>query len=66
MYNIMYEMSRQSWFDAQYCMLGPGALGRPGVMVWGEGVVGFRMGSTGVPVVDSFRCLAEPMQYCKV
>ena len=35
MYNIMYEMSRQSWFDAQYWMLGPGALGRPGVMVWG-------------------------------
>ena len=37
MYNIMYEMSRQSWFDAQYWMLGPGALGQPGVMVWGGG-----------------------------
>ena len=30
MYNIMYEMSRQSRFDAQYWMLGAGALGRPG------------------------------------
>jgi len=29
MYNIMYEMSRQSRFDAQYWMLGGGALGRP-------------------------------------
>ena len=31
----------------------------------GEGG-GFRMGSTGIPVVDSFRCLAELIQYCKV
>ena len=31
----------------------------------GEGG-GFRMGGTGVPVVDSFRCLAELIQYCKV
>ena len=29
MYNIMYEMSRQSRFDARYWMLGAGALGRP-------------------------------------
>ena len=28
-YNIMYEMSRQSRFDARYWMLGAGALGRP-------------------------------------
>ena len=27
---------------------------------------GFRMGGTGVPVADSFRCLAELIQYCKV
>ena len=33
--NIMYEMSRQSRFDARYWMLGPGALGRPRGMVWG-------------------------------
>ena len=26
-YNIMYEMSRQSTFDARYWMLGAGALG---------------------------------------
>ena len=29
MYNIMYETSRQSRFDARYWMLGTGALGRP-------------------------------------
>ena len=67
MYNIMYETSRQSRFDARYWMLGAGALGRPR----GEGVGrgeggGFRMGGTGVPVADSFRCLAELIQYCKV
>ena len=36
MYNIMYEMSRQSRFDARYWMLGAGALGRPRARV-GEG-----------------------------
>ena len=61
MYNIMYETSRQSRFDAQYWMLGAGALGRPRGR---EG--GFRMGGTGVPVVDSFQCLAELIQYCKL
>ena len=35
MYNIIYEMSRQSRFDARYWMLGADALGRPGGMVWG-------------------------------
>ena len=35
MYNIIYEMSRQSRFDALYWMLGAGALGRPRGMVWG-------------------------------
>ena len=34
-YNIMYETSRQSRFDARYWMLGPGALGWPRRMVWG-------------------------------
>ena len=29
MYNIRYEMSRQSRFDARYWMLGAGALGQP-------------------------------------
>ena len=29
MYNIIYEMSHQSRFDAQYWMLGAGALERP-------------------------------------
>ena len=35
MYNIIYETSHQSMFDAQYWMLGAGALGRPRGMVWG-------------------------------
>ena len=35
MHNIMYEMSRQSRFDAQYWILGAGALGRPRGMEWG-------------------------------
>ena len=35
MYNIMYEMSRQSRFDTRYWMLGAGALGRPRGRVWG-------------------------------
>ena len=36
MYNIIYEMSRQSRFDARYWMLGAGALGHPRGMVWGR------------------------------
>ena len=36
MYNIIYETSRQSRFDAQYWMLGAGALGWPRGMVWGS------------------------------
>ena len=35
MYNIMYETSCQSRFDARYWMLGAGALGGPRGMVWG-------------------------------
>ena len=35
MYNIIYETSHQSRFDARYWMLGAGALGRPKGMVWG-------------------------------
>ena len=35
MYNIIYEMSRQSRFHAWYWMLGAGALGRPRGMVRG-------------------------------
>ena len=34
-YSIIYEMSRQSRFDAGCWMLGAGALGRPRGMVWG-------------------------------
>ena len=35
MYNIVYETSRQSRFDARYWVLGAGALVRPRGMVWG-------------------------------
>ena len=35
MYNIIYETSRQSKFDARYWILGAGALGRPRGMEWG-------------------------------
>ena len=35
MYNIIYETSHQSRFDARYWMLGAGALGRPRGMVRG-------------------------------
>ena len=37
--------------------------------LWGMGREeggGFRMGNTGIPVVDSFRYLAKLIQYCKV
>ena len=27
---------------------------------------GFRMGNTCIPVADSFRYMAKPIQYCKV
>ena len=37
MYNITYETSRQPRFNAQYWMLGAGALGRPRGMVQGAG-----------------------------
>ena len=36
MYNIIYETSHQSRFDARYWKLGAGALGRPRGMVWGR------------------------------
>ena len=35
MYNILYETSHQSRFDARYWMLGAGALGWPRGMEWG-------------------------------
>jgi len=35
MYNIIYEMSHQSSFDAGYWILGVGTLGRPKGMVQG-------------------------------
>ena len=35
MYNIIYEMCRQSRIDARYWMLGAGALGQPRGMLLG-------------------------------
>jgi len=64
MYNIMYETSRQSRFDAWYWMLEAGALGRPRGRV-GEGGER-RVQDAGIPVADSFRYLAKLIQYCKV
>ena len=61
-------MSRQSRFNARYWMLGAGALGRLRGMVWG----GRREEGSGwgthvyIPVADSFRYMAKPIQYCKV
>ena len=63
MYNIIYEMNRQSRFDAWYWMLGAGALRRPRGMVWGEG---FRMGNMRISVAGSCWCMAKPIQYCNV
>ena len=39
----------------------------PWGLKWGgrrEG--GFRMGNTCIPVADTCRCMAKPIQYCKV
>ena len=33
---------------------------------WYEVGAGFRMGNTCTPVVDACRCMAKPIQYCKV
>ena len=68
MYNIMYETSCQSRFDARYCMIldawswCTGTTQREG-MGREEGG-GFRMGNTGIPVADSFRYLAKLIQFC--
>ena len=66
MYNIMYEMSHQSRFDARYWMLGAGALGRPRGRVGEGGGRRVQEGNAGIPVADSFRYLAKLIQYCKV
>ena len=52
MYNIIYETSRLSRFNARYWMLGLVHLDDPEGW-YGEGG-GFRIGNTRIPVVDSF------------
>ena len=49
MYNIIYEMSHQSRFDARYWMLGMTQRDGTGREEGG----GFRMGNTCIPVADS-------------
>ena len=66
MYNIMYETSHQSRFDARYWMLGAGAQDDPEGGSGREEGGGFRMGNAGISVADSFRYLAKLIQYCKV
>ena len=64
MYNIIYETSRQSRFNARYWMLEVGALGQPRGMVQGRGREeggGFRMGNTCIPMVDSCWYMAKPI-----
>ena len=34
--------------------------------MWREEGGGFRMGNTCIPVANSFRYMAKPIQYCKV
>ena len=55
----------------------PGSMHDTGCLGWCTGMTqrdgtgrevggGFRMGNTGIPVVDSFQYLAKLIQYCKV
>ena len=55
MYNIMYETSRQSRFDAWYWMLGAVHWDDPEGGEGREEGGGFRMRNAGIPVADSFR-----------
>ena len=67
MYNIMYETSCQSRFDARYWMLRAGALGRLRGIVWGgRREEGSGWGNTYILVADSFQYLAKLIQYCKI
>ena len=54
MYNIIYETSRQSRFDARYWMLGAGCTGMTQRDGMGKEVGGgFGMGNMCTPVADS-------------
>ena len=55
----------------------PGLMHNTGCLGWCTGMTqrdgmgrqeggGFRMGNTCIPVADSFRYMAKPIQYCKV
>ena len=69
MYNIMYETSHESPVQVRCTILD--AWGWCTGMTQREGMGreegrGFRMGNTGIPVVDPFQYLAKLIQYCKV
>ena len=65
MYIIMYEMSRQSRFDAWYWMLWAGALGWPRGMGWGERWEGGSGWGTHVhPWLIHVNVWQKPLQYC--
>ena len=67
MYNIIYEMSHQSRFDARCWMLGAGALGRPrGMVRGGRREEGSGWGTHVYLWQISCWYMAKPIQYCKV
>ena len=66
-----YIISCVKWVASPGSMHDAGCLGLvrwddPGGWCGEVGGGGLGMGSTCVPVVDSFWCVAEPIQYCKV
>ena len=66
MYNIIYETSHQSRFDAQYWMLGLVHWDDPEGWYGEGGGRGIQDGEHMYAVLDSFRYIAEQIQYCKV
>jgi len=67
MYNIRYEVSRQSRFNARYWMLGAGALGQPrGMVPGGRREEGSGWGTHVYLWWIHFDIMAKPIQYCKV
>ena len=67
--HVYYHMWNES--PAQVRCMGQGAQGWCTGMTQRDGMgrevgVGSRMGNTCTPVADSYRCMAKPLQYCKV
>ena len=66
MYIIICEMNRQSRFDAGYRMLGALQWDDPDGWYGEGGGRGVQDGEHVYTMVDSFWCMAKPIQYCKV